>query len=179
MSKRVKSKNNSKKQPITDAEITDIIDKSISDDNSDNISDVNNDANSDANSDVNNDAMIASKKRYSLKKRYSYYKCIEKKKGSLNERQQKKLDEIVKELGDDLPKTRDSAMSDDERKKSRHEYYQKHRDEIIEYNKQWNRNNKDKVSEYNKRSYQKRKSSKIDNDQQVNEIIHDNNNNDK
>ena len=93
----------------------------------------------------------------SLKKKYSYYKRILTNKGSLTEAQQQTFNSIIASLGDNIPKQRQSKLTDEQRKANRREYYNKHKEQLKQYSKEWNKNNRAKVAEYNKRSYEKKK----------------------
>ena len=106
-----------------------------------------------------------------LKKRYTYYNNILKNKGSLTESQQKVFEHVKQQLGDNIPKTRRSPLTDEERKESRRNYYQAHKEQIKEYSKQWNQKNRDKVAEYNKRCYDKKKTKRINVDDVVTELV--------
>lgn len=92
-----------------------------------------------------------------LKKRYSYYKKILDVKGELSETQQKTFNEIKEQLGDNIPKSRHSKLSDEEKKENRRKYYQEHKEEIKAHSAEWNKKNRDKVAAYNKASYERRK----------------------
>ena len=92
----------------------------------------------------------------SLKKKYSYYNKILNDKG-LNDKQKKIYDDIINQLGDNIPKHRKSKLTDEERKANRKKYYESHKEQIKEYSTSWNKKNKDKVAAYNKASYQKKK----------------------
>ena len=91
-----------------------------------------------------------------VKKRYSYYNSILKRKGSLTEQQQKAFDELKTLIGDNIPRTRSGKLTDEERKAKRREYYQSHKEHIKSYSAEWSKNNPDKVAAYNKKKYEKK-----------------------
>lgn len=90
-----------------------------------------------------------------LKKQYRYYKKIEAT-GNLNTKQQEKLKQVETALGEHIPHQK-VKQTPEERVAKRHEYYLSHKNKIIEYQKQWNKQNRNKCAEYNKKAYQKKK----------------------
>lgn len=88
-----------------------------------------------------------------LKKRYGYYRKILETKGTLSERQEKTFNQLKLQLGEgNIPKTRRSKLTEEERENYKKKYYQDHREQIVEYNKQWNKKNREKVAEYKRKS---------------------------
>ena len=107
-----------------------------------------------------------------LKKRYGYYRKMLETKGTLSERQEKAFNQLKLQLGEEnIPKTRRSKLTEEERENYKKKYYQDHREQIVEYNKQWNKKNREKVAEYKRKSNLKSTSTVKHNDSSENESM--------